>query len=53
MTVQPIKTEAEYDAALAEIDRLWGASEGSEAGDRLDVLLVLVVSYEAQHHPIF
>lgn len=52
MTIQPIKTEAHYEAALAEIDRLWGAAEGSEAGDRLDVLLVLVVSYESQHHPI-
>lgn len=52
MEIQPIKTETHYDAALAEIDRLWGATEGTPDGDRLDVLLVLVDSYEAQHYPI-
>ena len=52
MEIRPIKTEADYDAALAEIDQLWGAKEGTDHGDRLDVLLVLVDSYEAQHHPI-
>jgi len=50
--IRPIRTETLYDAALAEIDRLWGSAEGSPAGDRLDVLLVLVESYEAKHHPI-
>ena len=52
MKIQPIRTEALYDEALAEIDRLWGSAEGSPAGDRLDVLLVLVESYEAKHYPI-
>jgi HTH-type transcriptional regulator/antitoxin HigA len=52
MEIRPIKTEADYDAALAEIDQLWGAEEGTAEGDRLDVLLVLVDNYEAQHHPI-
>jgi HTH-type transcriptional regulator/antitoxin HigA len=52
MKIQLIKNEAQYDAALAEIERLWGSPEQTPAGDRLDVLLVLVESYEAQHHPI-
>ena len=52
MEIHPIKTETDYDAALAEIDRLWGSTEGSPDGDRLDVLLVLVESYEAKHHAI-
>jgi len=52
MEIQPIKTEANYDAALEEIDRLWGAPEGTPDGDRLDVLLVLVEHYESKHHPI-
>jgi HTH-type transcriptional regulator/antitoxin HigA len=52
MNIQPIKTEADYDAALAEIDTLWGAAEGTANGDKLDVLLTLVDSYEAKHHPI-
>lgn len=52
MEIRPIKTEADYDAALLEVEQLWGAADGTEEGDRLDVLLVLVESYEAKHHPI-
>ncbi|MEI6234202.1 MAG: helix-turn-helix domain-containing protein [Planctomycetota bacterium] len=52
MKIRPIKTEADYDTALAEIDVLWGAAEGTVRGDRLDVLLTLVESYESKHHAI-
>ena len=52
MDIHIIKTEVDYDAALVEINRLWGSAEGTSNGDRLDILLVLVESYEAQHHPI-
>ena len=52
MDIQPIKSEANYNAALLEIDALWGAAEGTADVDRLDILLTLVESYEAKHHPI-
>jgi HTH-type transcriptional regulator/antitoxin HigA len=52
MEVHPVKTEADYDAALKEIDLLWGAPEGTAEGDLLDVLLILVENYESRHHPI-
>ena len=52
MNVHPIRTEADYEAALAEVERLWGSTVGTDEGDRLDVLLVLVDNYEAKHHPI-
>ena len=52
MEIHPVKTEADYESALEEIDRLWGSPEGSADGDRLDVLLVLVEDYEAKHHVI-
>ncbi len=48
----PIKTETEYEAALAEIDRLMDAAEGSPEADRLEVLSILVEAYENQHYPI-
>jgi HTH-type transcriptional regulator / antitoxin HigA len=47
-----IRTEADYDAALAEVERLWGAEEGTEVGDRLDLLIPLISAYENQHHAI-
>ncbi len=50
--LKPIDTERDYDAALAEVERLWGAKRGTEAGDRLDVLATLIEAYEAAHHPI-
>lgn len=53
MNIRPIKTEADYDNTLQEVDRLWGSKQSTPNGDRLDVLLVLVEDYEAKHHPIY
>jgi HTH-type transcriptional regulator / antitoxin HigA len=50
--VKPIRSEADYEAALVEIGRLWGALAGTREGDRLDVLATLIDAYEAEHHPI-
>ena len=50
--LKPIRTEQDYEAALAEIGRLWGARAGTVEGDRLDVLATLIDAYEAKHHPM-
>lgn len=52
MDIQPIKNERDYDRALAEIERLWGAEDGTKAGDKLDILLILVEDYEDKHHRV-
>ena len=52
MQIKPIKTDADHDAALREIEALWGAAEGSTAGDRLDVLATLVEAYEEKRWPL-
>lgn len=52
MRIRPIKTEADYRMALAEIQSLMDAAPGSPAGDRLEVLTTLVEHYEAVHEPI-
>jgi HTH-type transcriptional regulator/antitoxin HigA len=52
MDIRPIRTDQDHRAALQEIDACWGAPEGSEEGDKLDVLVVLVESYEARRWPI-
>lgn len=52
MNVKPIRTEADYAAAMARIDDLWGAEIGSPAGDELEVLAVLVGKYEDEHYPL-
>ena len=48
-TIKPIRTEADYDAALMEIDALMEAESETPKGDRLDVLVTLVEAYEARH----
>ena len=52
MDIKPIKTEADYQAALAEIERLFDAVPGTHEGDHLEVWTVLVEQYEAQQHPV-
>ena len=52
MELRPVRTEADYEAALAEIDRLMDAAPGTPEGDRLDILTTLVEAYEERHHPI-
>ena len=48
--VKPIRNEADYDAAMADVAALWGAPNGTPEGDRLDVLATLIDAYEAKHH---
>ena len=52
MDIKPIRTEADYEAALQEIERLMDAESDTPEGDRLDVLAILVEAWEEKHHPI-
>lgn len=52
MEIKPIRTETDHLAALAEIERLWDAPDGTPEADRLEVLATLVDAYEQKHHPI-
>jgi HTH-type transcriptional regulator/antitoxin HigA len=52
MDIRPIRTEAEYEAALAEIDRLFDAAPNTPEGERLEVLATLVEAYEEQHYSL-
>jgi HTH-type transcriptional regulator / antitoxin HigA len=50
--LKPIRSEADHAAALAQVERLWGAKPGTPEGDRLDVLATLIDAYEAEHHAL-
>jgi len=52
MDIRPIRTDEDHRAALAKIDASWGAAEGTEEGDKLEVLVALVELYEAKRWPI-
>ena len=52
--IRAIRTEADYDWALAEIEQyfLKEPELGTAAADRFDVLAALIEAYEAKHWPI-
>ena len=52
MNIRPVKTEADYKAALAEIRKLMNAKRGTHQGERLEVLGALVEAYEREHFPM-
>lgn len=52
MEIKPIRTEADYKAALKEIEGLMTAEPESPEGDKLDVLVTLVEAYERKHYPM-
>jgi len=52
MDIKPIKTEADYEAVLEEIDRLMDAEPDTPEGDHLDVLTTLVEAGEQKHYQI-
>jgi HTH-type transcriptional regulator/antitoxin HigA len=52
MDIRPIKSEQDYEHALARVDELMDAEPGTHEGDELEVLATLVESYEDKHFPI-
>jgi HTH-type transcriptional regulator/antitoxin HigA len=51
MEIQPIRNDDDHAAAVREIEKLWGAAPGTEAGDKLDILATLVEKYENSRWP--
>ncbi len=52
MEIRPIKTEIDYEAALAEIETLLDAEPNTPECDKLDVLATLIEAYEAEHYDL-
>ena len=51
--IEPIRTEADYETALARIDELLpGAEPGSPEGCELDMLVEVVELYESSEEPM-
>lgn len=52
--IRPIRTEDDYDWALAEVASYFEKQPqpGSADGDRFDVLSTLIEAYENKHYPI-
>lgn len=52
MDIKPIKTDADYHAALKEIESLMTAEPDTPEGEKLDVMVTLIEAYEVRHFPM-
>ena len=52
MNIKPIKTDADYRAALKEVETLMMAEPNTPEGEKLDVLVTLIEAYERKYFPL-
>lgn len=52
MKMKLIKTKKEYQVALNRLEQIFDAQPGSEEGDELEILSLLIEKYENEHYPI-
>ena len=52
MNIKPIKNEEDYKDALARLEIIFDSNRGSENGDELEILSILIENYEKEHFPI-
>ena len=51
MDIKPIRTEGDYEEALAELEILMNEGEDTPNIDKLEVLSTLIGAYEAEQYP--
>jgi HTH-type transcriptional regulator / antitoxin HigA len=52
MNVKPIKTKKDYQQALDRLEVIFDAKKGTQEGDELEILGILLDQYENEHFPI-
>lgn len=52
MKLKPIRTEKEYNRALERLEQIFDAKPGTDEGDELEILGILIQNYENEYFPI-
>jgi len=52
MNIKLIKTEADYQQALARLEEIFDAVPGTPEGDELEGLARRIEEYEKKHYPL-
>lgn len=52
MNIQHIKTENDYKQALERLEVIFHAKKGTDEGDEMEILGILIEQYENEHFPI-
>ncbi|QNR24882.1 helix-turn-helix domain-containing protein [Croceimicrobium hydrocarbonivorans] len=52
MKLKVIRTEEDYQEALARLEKIFDSKPSSKNGDELEILSILIDQYEKEHFPI-
>lgn len=52
MKIAPIRDEKDYQKALDRLENIFDAKRGTEEGDELEILSILIDRYENENFPI-
>ncbi len=52
MKLKVIRTEKDYQEALTRLEKIFDSKPGSNNGDELEILSILIDQYEKEHFPI-
>ena len=52
MKIAPIRNEKDYQSALKRLELIFDAKKGTEQGDELEILSILIDRYENENFPI-
>ncbi|MBX9783307.1 MAG: helix-turn-helix domain-containing protein [Chitinophagaceae bacterium] len=52
MNIKPIRTKKDYEAALKRLNVLFDAKPNTPEGDELEILSMVIDTYEKEHYPV-
>jgi len=52
MNIKPIRNEADYQKALERLEVIFDSKKGTEEGDELEILAIVIDNYENENFPI-
>lgn len=52
MKIKPIRNEADFKEALERLELIFDAKRGTDEGDELEILSILIDNYESENFPI-
>lgn len=52
MTIKPIRSDADLQAAFHRLETIFQAEEGTPEADEMEVLVTLIEKYEDEHYPV-
>ena len=52
MKISPIRTEKDYQKALKRLEEIFDSKKGTQEGDELEILAILIEHYENENIPV-